>query len=114
MEQKDTLVTITRDGLGHADPQLQRRLLGVWLKLTLENGTLPGAIACYTDGVRMACEGSPVLEELRALEERGVHVILCKTCLDAFDLGDKVGVGVVGGMGDILAAQVKAKKVVAL
>ncbi len=114
MEQLDTLITITRAGMGHADEALQQKLLGVWLKLTLENGTLPGAIACYTDGVRMACEGSPVLEDLKALEAAGVHVILCKTCLDALGLTDQVGVGVVGGMGDILAAQVKAQKVVPL
>ena len=86
MEQLDTLVTITRAGMGSGDPDLQQQLLGTWLRITLENGTLPGAIACYTDGVRMACEGSPVLDELRALEARGVHVILCKTCLDRFDL----------------------------
>ena len=114
MLQLDTLVTITRAGMGHADPDLQVKLLDVWLKLTLENGTLPGAIACYTDGVRMACEGSPVIDDLKALESQGVHVILCKTCLDSFGLANDVAVGVVGGMGDILAAQVKATKVVAL
>lgn len=114
MQQLETLVTITRAGMGHADPALQEKLLGVWLKLTLENDTLPGAIACYTDGVRMACEGSPVLDDLKALEDKGVHIILCKTCLDSFGLSDQVAVGVVGGMGDILAAQVKATKVVAL
>ena len=105
MEQLDTLVTVTRNGMGHADAELQHKLFGVWLQLTLENGTLPGAIACYTDGVRVACEGSPFLEQLRALEAKGVHVILCKTCLDSFGLTDKVAIGVVGGMGDIIAAQ---------
>ena len=114
MEQLDTLVTITNNGMGHADPALQQKLLGVWLKLTLENGTVPGAIALYTAGVRMACDGSPVLEELQALEARGAHIILCKTCLDAFGLSDMVRVGVVGGMGDIIAAQTKAKKIVPL
>ena len=68
MEQPDTLVLVTRRGMGHADESLQEHVFGVWLKLTLENGTLPGAIAFYTDGVRLACEGSPVLEELEALE----------------------------------------------
>ena len=114
MEQLDTLVTITRDGMGQADRDLQRKLLGTWLQLTLDNGTLPGAIALFADGVRTAGEGSPFLGSLQALEARGVHIILCKTCLDAFALSDQVRVGIVGGMGDILAAQVKAAKVVAL
>ncbi|MDJ0521264.1 MAG: DsrE family protein [Planctomycetota bacterium] len=114
MLQSETLVTITRAGMGHADEALQQSLLTTWLTLTLENDMLPGAVACYTDGVKVACEGSPVIEQLRELESRGVHVILCKTCLDRFGLADQVAVGVIGGMGDIIAAQTKAKKVVAL
>jgi hypothetical protein len=111
---KDTLVVITREGMGSAEPALQKKLIGTWLALLLEGGDLPGAICFYTDGVRLAVEGSPVLEQLARLEERGVHLILCKTCLDFFGLAEKVRVGIVGGMGDILAAQMIAAKVVPL
>jgi hypothetical protein len=111
---KDTLVVITREGMGSAEPALQKKLIGTWLTLLLEGGDLPGAICFYTDGVRLAVEGSPVLEQLARLEERGVHLILCKTCLDFFGLAEKVRVGIVGGMGDILAAQMIAAKVVPL
>ena len=64
--------------------------------------------------MRLVCEGSPVLDRLRALEAKGVHLIICKTCLDMMGLADKVAVGVVGGMGDIVAAQWTADKVVSL
>ena len=112
--QPDTLVSFTRNGMGHADEQLQLKLAGVWLQICLENDKLPGAITFYTEGVRLACTGSPVLEQLAAMEEKGVRLILCKTCVDAFGLADDVAVGIVGGMGDIFAAQSKATKVVAL
>ena len=113
--QSDTLVSFTRFGMGETDDDaLRLKLAGVWLTVCLENGKLPGAISFYTDGVRLACEGSPVLEQLAALEEKGVHLILCKTCVDAFGLADKVRVGTVGGMGDIIAAQSTATKVVSL
>ena len=111
---KDTLVVIAREGMGSAEPALQQKLVGTWLTLVLEGGHLPGAICFYTDGVKLAVEGSPVLEQLTRLEERGVHLILCKTCLDFFGLAEKVRVGVVGGMGDILAAQAIATKVLSL
>ena len=110
----NTVISFTRNGMGHADEELQLRLAGVWLSVCLENGQLPGAMTFYTDGVRLACVGSPVLDQLRLFEEAGVHLILCKTCLDAFDLGDKRAVGIVGGMGDIFAAHAKAEKVIAL
>lgn len=107
-----TLVLVTNDGLGHAEPDLARRLFVKYLEVLDENGTLPGAIAFYTNGVRLACEGSPAVAKLRELEAKGVRLILCKTCLDAFGLADRVRAGVVGGMGDIVAAQVLASKVV--
>lgn len=111
---RDALLMVTHDGMGHAGPELGRKLLAKYLELLEENGTLPGAIAFYTEGVRLVCEGSSVLDRLRSLEAKGVRLLSCKTCLDAFGLTDRVRAGVVGGMGDIQAAQVMASKVVTL
>ena len=110
----DTVVLITRNGMGSGETELQQRLVVTYLKLLLENGTLPGAICFYTDGVRLVVQGSPALEPLRQIEERGVHLIVCQTCVNYYSLADRVQVGVVGGMGDILAAQAKAAKVITL
>ena len=113
-DPQGTILLITRAGMGHADPDLQARLLQKYLTLLLEEETLPWAICFYTDGVKLAAEGSPVLQELRAIQERGTYLILCQTCLQAFGLLDKIQVGIVGGMGDILAAQLRAAKVISL
>jgi hypothetical protein len=69
-------------------------------------------ICFYTDGVKLACEGSTVLDELQALEEKGVRLILCQTCLNAFQLQDQVRIGIVGGMGDIITAMWQADNVI--
>lgn len=111
---RDTVVLVTRPGMGSGDSELQRKLFITYLKVLMENGSLPGAICFYTDGVKMVVEGSPVLDLLKEIEARGVHLILCRTCLEHFGLLDQVRVGVVGGMGDIVAAQTVAAKVVAL
>jgi hypothetical protein len=108
-------VMITSDGMGRSEStELRHKLIGNWLTMVTENGRLPGAICFYTDGVRLVCEGSPVLDRLQALERAGVHLIVCKTCLDSMGLADRVAVGVVGGMGDIIAAQWTAKRVLTL
>jgi len=44
----------------------------------------------------------------------GVQFIICITCLQYFDLKDKVAVGIQGGMNDILLAQGMAGKVITL
>jgi hypothetical protein len=108
------LILVTRFGMGHAEPSLQHKLIRNYLGLLDGNDMLPGAIAFYGEGVRLAVEGSPVLDLLASLETKGVHLILCKTCLDHYALAEKVRVGVIGGMTDILAAQWKASKVVTI
>ncbi len=111
---KNTVILVTNDGMGKADIQLQHALIAKYLELLAAGGELPNAICFYTDGVKLAVEGSPVLAQLAALEQKGVRLVLCSTCLNHFGLAEKVRVGIVGGMGDILEAQVKAEKVITL
>ena len=113
-DMKNTVLVITQEGMGSGPPDLQLRLLSVYLKLLLDNGLRPGGICFYTNGVKLLIEGSPVLELLKSLESEGVHVIACKTCLDYFNIGEKVQVGLIGGMGDIQAAMAMATKVISL
>ena len=114
MPDSDTVILITRNGMGEAEQPLQHKLMATYLKLLDEHDILPGAICFYTEGVHLAVEGSPVLETLQSLENKGARLILCSTCLNYFNLSDKVKVGIVGGMGDILEAQRRASKVITL
>jgi peroxiredoxin family protein len=67
----------------------------------------------YASGY-LAVEESPVLSELRDLEARGVRLVACSTCINYYGLAERVRVGVVGGMGDILEAQWTADHVITL
>ncbi len=111
---KDTVILVTNNGMGNAAEKLQLTLIGKYFELLLQGGDLPAAICFYTEGVKLVCEGSPVIESLRSLETKSVHLIICSTCLNYFSLTEKVQVGIVGGMGDILEAQMKAEKVITL
>ena len=111
---KDTIILITNNGMGKADETLQQKLIGKYLELIQQNDSLPNAICFYTDGVKLVVEGSPVLGQLKALEDKGVRLIVCSTCLDYFNLTDKAQVGIVGGMTDIIEAQAKAEKVITI
>ena len=109
-----TLIQVTRDGMGQAEGPLRKKLIRTYFRLLDENGILPGAICFYADGVKLVIEGSHVLDVLASLESRGVHLIICNTCLEYFGLSEQVRVGIVGGMTDIISAQWKADKVVTL
>lgn len=108
------LILVNRDGMGSAEEGLRHKLLRVYLAMLVENDMTPGAICFYADGVKMVVDGSPVLDLLKALEAKGVHLIVCSTCLNYLGLREKVTVGIVGGMHDILMAQWQAEKVITL
>ena len=110
----DTVILITRNGMGSAQPELQLKLMETYLKLLDENNILPAAICFYTDGVKLVVSGSPVIGPLKSLEAKGVRLILCSTCLNFLNLSDQVQVGMTGGMTDIIEAQFKAAKVISI
>jgi len=111
---RNTVLIFTRNGMGHAPEELQAKLAVKFLTLTYESGDLPSKILFYTEGVKMACEGSPALPALQKLEAEGVELVLCSTCHDFFGLSASVKVGIVGGMTDILEAMQKAPKTISL
>jgi len=109
-----TVILITRNGMGHADEALQHKLIATYFKLLNDSDVLPAVICFYTDGVKLVTTGSPVIDALKALEAKGVRLVICSTCLNYFGLQEQVEVGIVGGMTDIIEAQWRADKVITL
>lgn len=114
-EGKAVVIVFKSDGMGLTAPEnqaLRTKTAGNFLTLVNEQGMRPSAICFYTDGVWLTVEGSPLLAELKALEDQGVRLIICRTCLEFFCLTDRVRVGIVGGMGDIVTAMWAADSVI--
>ncbi len=110
----NTLIQITQYGMGNGDEQLGLQLVTNYLKLIKEENNLPRFITFYNAGVKLICSGSPVIESLKQLEKSGVKLIACKTCLNHFNLIDKVEIGIPGTMIDIIELQKMAEKVINL
>ncbi len=113
MNDKSPYVIIfNHDGMGQGDSILTHKLASSLLNLLDLDDRLPESICFYADGVKLAVKGSPVLEELESLAEKGVRLIVCTTCLNFFDLYDELAVGEAGGMKDIIEEQWAAEKVI--
>ena len=67
----ETVLLITRNGMGDAEPDLQQKLITTYFKLLDENNILPAVICFYANGVRLVVEGSPVIDTLKSLEAKG-------------------------------------------
>lgn len=109
-----SLILFTRRGLGEGDSRLTEKLAVNYLRTLLELQLAPSAIAFYGDGVKLVADGSPCLDELRQLSERGVRLLACRTCLDFYALTDRVRVGEIGNMAMIVELQAAADKVIAV
>lgn len=107
-----TAIIFANDGLGHADAALRHKLASNYLRTLLELDQLPQAILFYAAGVKLVTEGSPCAAELQELARRGVALVACRTCLDFYELMDKVVAGEIGNMLQIVEAQARARKVI--
>lgn len=111
---RNTLIQVTQNGMGTGSEELGLKLATNYFKLLVAEGRLPKIIVFYNAGVKLICEDSPALEALQKLEVMGVRMLACKTCLEYYHLLDKVRVGAVGSMPDIITLQADADKVINL
>jgi selenium metabolism protein YedF len=90
---KSKHILIQSEGLGTGDETLGRLLIASFLRLLGEREDKPDSITFLNTGVKLVCEGSQVLEHIRKLESIGIEILACTTCLEYFDLVDKLAVG---------------------
>ncbi|MFC1970863.1 sulfurtransferase-like selenium metabolism protein YedF [Chloroflexota bacterium] len=84
---------ITSDVMGRGEDKLGELLMANFLRLLGESSEKPAAMTFLNSGVRLVCDGSNVLDHLRKLEEQGIEMLVCTTCLEYFDFTDKLKVG---------------------
>jgi len=106
------VVQITARTMGSGDDELGALLLRSFLKTQAELERKPDAILFYNDGVKLCCEGSYLLDDLRGLEATGVEIIACGTCLNFFELDDQLRVGRVTDMLEIAGRLADAGSIV--
>lgn len=113
MTKKDDglLLLIESAGLGDGEPDLGEKLMKAFLSQLLELGSVPAKAIFMSSGIFLTTEGSPVAEQIRALEVAGCEISSCGTCLDYYDRRDKLLVGQPGNMRDTVRAMLDATKV---
>jgi selenium metabolism protein YedF len=74
----------------------------------------PKTIIFMNSGVKLAVDGSRALDDLRDLAAQGISILVCGTCLDYFELTDKLAAGNISNMYDIANELLGAGKVVKL
>ncbi len=84
---------VQSEELGRGDGRLGSMLMANFLRLLGESEAKPSSLIFWNVGVRLVCEGTQVLDHLKRLEKQGVEILVCTTCLEYFDLTNKLVVG---------------------
>ncbi len=106
---------VGKDHVGEGDPTLGRNLMKMAIYTLSESDDVPSSVLFMNSGVKLVCGEEPqVVESCKKLIERGCEVLVCGTCLNFYGLSEKLEVGEVSNMYDILSRMQEAAKTITL
>lgn len=111
-QRGDTVVVISSDRMGEGNDELGKVLIKGFIYAVSQLEELPKAILFYNGGATIPVEGSVSLEDLKSMEAQGVEILTCGTCLDYYNLKEKLAVGSVTNMYTIVETMSKASKII--
>jgi hypothetical protein len=111
---EDLVVLFKGAELAAGEPDLGAKLTELFFKVLAEGDVLPARILFLGAGVFLTTEGTPVLERLQALVEKGVDLVSCLTCLNYYDRTDRLVVGRPGDMKGTVDALLAHRKVITI
>lgn len=105
-------VFIPSDCMGVGDDELGGKLMVNFTATLPELGPELWRIVLVNGGVRLAIPGHPCFDGLKKLEDAGVSILVCGTCLDFFDLLEQRGLGQTTNMLDVVTSLQLATQVI--
>ena len=109
-----TVLLVASDCFGQGSEELGQLLMRSFFHTLGEVSPLPDQIIFVNSGVKLVVEGSELLDDLRALEEQGIQILACGTCLGYYEIKDSVASGQISNMYDIASALLNAGKLIEL
>ena len=101
-KEEKMIVVLSSDKMGEGDEELGKVLIKGFIYAITQLDKYPKAVLLYNSGVKLSSEGSDSIEDLKVLEENGVEILSCGTCLNFYNLQDKLQVGKVTNMYSIV------------
>ncbi len=110
--EENLVVVVSSDRMGVGNDDLGKVLIKGFIFAVTQLDKLPKTMLFYNGGATLTAEGSDSLEDLKHLEEQGVEILTCGTCLNYYGLSDKLVVGSVTNMYAIVEKMAGADKII--
>ena len=111
-DDENIVVAVSANVMGTGSDELGAVLIKGFIYALTQMPKLPKTIIFYNSGAKLSIDSSDSLEDLRWLAKQGVDIQTCGTCLNFFELSDKLAVGSVSNMYTIVETLMKADKVI--
>ncbi|MGN1141165.1 MAG: sulfurtransferase-like selenium metabolism protein YedF [Oliverpabstia sp.] len=111
-KKKGMVVVLSANVMGTGEEKLGKALMKAFVFALTRQDVLPETILCYNTGAYLTCEGADTLEDLKSLEAEGVNIMTCGTCLDFYGIKEKLAVGSVTNMYEIVETMENAGKLI--
>ncbi|MFW6043561.1 MAG: sulfurtransferase-like selenium metabolism protein YedF [Marinilabiliaceae bacterium] len=108
------VVVARSNKMGEGDDELGALLIRGYFNALKAMDDLPAHILLFNSGVWLTLKDSDTAEALGELEDRGVSIIVCGTCVDYYQIKDKIGVGRVSNMYQIAGIMAGSARLVFL
>ena len=113
LEMKDNMVMVFEsDRMGSGNDELGKVLMKGFIFAVTQLEELPKTMLFYNGGATLTSEGSDSLEDLQHLLDEGVEIMTCGTCLNYYNMSDKLKVGEVTNMYTIVEKMTGASRIV--
>lgn len=106
------VVLIPAETMGHGDDGLGKKLMKAFLYALGEADEAPSHVLLYNGGAFLSQEGAETVEDLKKLADKGVEVMTCGTCTEFYGISDKVAVGSITNMYEIVEICTEADSVI--
>jgi selenium metabolism protein YedF len=110
--QGPVVVVLSCDTMGRGEEVLGGVLMKSFLHTLTQTAPMPDVMILFNTGVRLAVKGSEVLDDLDALMNAGMKILVCGTCLNYLSLKEKLSAGEVSNMYDIAQTMLTAGRIV--
>ena len=110
----NSCVFISSDKIGEGDIELGKILMKGFVYTLTETKPYPRYIILVNSGVNLSTSNEDTIENLKKLENFGVEIVSCGTCLDFYNLKESLKVGRVSNMYDILEIMKNTDKTISL
>ncbi|HEY5524069.1 MAG TPA: sulfurtransferase-like selenium metabolism protein YedF [Clostridium sp.] len=110
----DWCIFVNKSTIGVGDEELGQSLMKMFLYTISESSDYPKSILFMNDGVKVPTLNKQAIEHLKELEEMGVELLVCGACLNFYGLQEKLSVGKVSNMYEIVEVMKSAAKLITL